>query len=155
MFIRKGLPDDSAALVGMRCELWPDGTGDEHRVEADAILAGHPHSTMPLVVFVAEAERTLVGFVEVGLRSHADGCDAARPCAFVEGWFVAKEWRHRGVGRALIAAAEAWSIEQGCREIASDTWIDADESQKAHRALGFEVVDRCVNFRKSLKVEES
>jgi hypothetical protein len=23
---------------------------------------------------------------EVGLRSHAEGCDAVRPCGFLEGW---------------------------------------------------------------------
>jgi len=32
----------------------------------------------------------------------------------------------------------------------SDTWIDHEDSQLAHRALGFEIVDRCVHFRKSL-----
>jgi aminoglycoside 6'-N-acetyltransferase I len=144
------MPSDVAALIEMRTKLWPDAPIHEHRAEAEAILAGNPQSTLPLVVFVAEEDGTLVGFVEVGLRSHADGCDATQPCGFVEGWFVEKAWRRRGVGGALIRAAEAWSAEQGCREIASDTWIDADESQRAHRALGFEVVDRCVNFRKSL-----
>jgi aminoglycoside 6'-N-acetyltransferase I len=34
--------------------------------------------------------------------------------------------------------------------MASDTWIDNAESQRAHQALGFEVVDRCVNYRKRL-----
>lgn len=155
MHIRKAVPRDAAALAEMRVRLWPDGALDEHRAEAEAILASRPQSTMPLVVFVAEAEGALVGFVEVGLRSHADGCDATQPCGFVEGWFVGESWRRRGVGRALIGAAEGWSVEQGCLEIASDTWIDADESQRAHHALGFEVVDRCVNFRKSLVKKEN
>jgi aminoglycoside 6'-N-acetyltransferase I len=150
VIVRKGEPRDAASLAEMRAVLWPDGTVEEHRNEANAILAGNPQSTLPLVVFVAETQGRLVGFVEVGLRSHADGCDAARPCGFVEGWFVDHGSRQRGVGRALIEAAEAWSIEQGCREIASDTWIDAVESERAHRALGFEVVDRCINFRKKL-----
>jgi aminoglycoside 6'-N-acetyltransferase I len=34
--------------------------------------------------------------------------------------------------------------------MASDTWIDREESQRAHEALGFEVVDRCVNYFKRL-----
>jgi aminoglycoside 6'-N-acetyltransferase I len=151
MRIRRAELRDAASLVEMRCLLWPDGTTDEHRADAEALLAGRPRTTLPLVVFVADADDKVVGFVEVGLRSHADGCDAAQPCGFVEGWFVDGDRRRRGVGKALIAAAEAWCIEQGCREIASDTWIDADVSQHAHRALGFEVVDRCVNFRKSLE----
>ena len=36
-------------------------------------------------------------------------------------------------------------------ELASDTWIDNEKSQRAHEALGFEVVDRCVNYRKVLR----
>jgi aminoglycoside 6'-N-acetyltransferase I len=34
--------------------------------------------------------------------------------------------------------------------MASDTWIDDETSIDAHQALGFEIVDRCVHFRKPL-----
>ena len=34
--------------------------------------------------------------------------------------------------------------------MASDTWVENEGSQLAHEALGYEVVDRCVHFRKSL-----
>ncbi len=119
--------------------------------EAAAILAGTPPSTMPLVVFVAEIEGNVVGFVEVGLRSHADGCDPLRPVGFVEGWYVEPGHRRCGVGRALLRAGEEWARSQGCKEIASDTWADNEPSQRAHEALGFEVVDRCVHYRRALR----
>jgi aminoglycoside 6'-N-acetyltransferase I len=118
----------------MRMTLWPDASADE----------------IPATTFVADTGDALVGFVEVGLRSHADGCDPAHPVGFIEGWFVEEGWRGRGVGRQLIAAAEDWARKQGCREMASDTWIDNEPSQRAHEALGYEVVDRCVNYRKAL-----
>jgi hypothetical protein len=35
-------------------------------------------------------------------------------------------------------------------ELASDTRIDRVSSQRAHKALGFEAVDRCVHFKKAL-----
>ena len=44
----------------------------------------------------------------------------------------------------------SWARLKGCREMASDTWIDHEGSQRAHEALGFEVVDRCVHYRKEL-----
>ena len=69
---------------------------------------------------------------------------------FLEAWYVEPEHRRRGVGRALIERAENWCREQGCREMGSDTWIDHQESQLAHAALGYEVVDRCVHFRKRI-----
>jgi aminoglycoside 6'-N-acetyltransferase I len=49
-----------------------------------------------------------------------------------------------------MRAAEQWARSHGCLEMASDIWIDEEISQKAHQALGFEIVDRCVHFRKQL-----
>lgn len=148
--IRPARARDEQAIAALRAALWPEGSLEEHAEETRAIVAGAPKSTMPLAIFVAEQARALVGFVEVGLRSHADGCDPTRPVGFVEGWYVADSHRGRGVGRALLRAAEDWSREQGCRELASDTWLDNEASQAAHVALGFEVVDRCVHFKKPL-----
>jgi aminoglycoside 6'-N-acetyltransferase I len=47
-------------------------------------------------------------------------------------------------------AAEEWSRQHGCIEMASDTWIDHKLSEEAHKALSFEIVDRCIHFRKPL-----
>ncbi len=148
--IRRGVSDDAEIVGRLFFALWPDGPVDEHRKEANAILSGMPPGTLPLVLFVAEAADRVVGFIEVGLRSHADGCDTRRPVGFIEGWYVEPEHQHRGIGRALVRTAEDWARSEGCHELASDTWIDNEPSQRAHEALGFEVVDRCVNYRKAL-----
>jgi len=106
---------------------------------------------MPLVILVAEwGDGTLAGFLEAGLRSYADGCDASHPVGYVEGWYVAKKWRRQGVGKELLGAAEDWARAQGCIEMASDTKIDNQASQRTHEALGFEVAERSVLYRKRL-----
>ncbi len=149
--IRLAQPSDCDQLASMHEALWPRTSSEEHAREITAILAGTFPLTMPLVILVAEArDRNLVGFVEVDLRSHADGCDPVRPVGYIEGWFVAQDYRHQGIGKKLVKAAEDWSRRQGCLEIASDTWIDNEVSQHAHEALGYEVVDRCVHYRKTL-----
>lgn len=129
--------------------LWPKESRAAHGRDVRATLAGAPRTTLPLVVFVAEADARLVGFAEVGLRSHADGCDARRPVGYLEGWYVAREWRKRGVGRQLMEVATECRA-QGAREMASDTWSTNRGSITAHRALGFQLVDRVVNFRRAL-----
>ena len=135
----------------MRALLWPHGTAEEHTKEFDLALEHGTTGTLPMATFVsADDSGQLTGFLEAGLRSHADGCDPARPVGFIEGWFVREEFRHRGIGRDLVLAAEAWARALGCREMASDTWIDHEGSQQAHQALGYEVVDRCVHFRKRI-----
>jgi aminoglycoside 6'-N-acetyltransferase I len=70
--------------------------------------------------------------------------------AYLEGWFVVPEARRRGVGRALIAAAEQWGRSEGCREFASDAEPDNEISAAAHSALGFSDVGLVRCFRKDL-----
>ena len=149
--IRLAQLSDRDQLVRFREALWPTATAEEHAQELIQILEGKAVVTMPLVIFVAEtSDRTLAGFLEIDLRSHADGCNPSRPVGYVEGWYVAENQRHMGVGRKLLAAAEDWARSQGCVEMASDTWIDNEVSQRVHEALGYEVVDRCVHYRKTL-----
>jgi aminoglycoside 6'-N-acetyltransferase I len=148
--VRRAKPNDEAAVFEMFLGLWPDEEPRGMRRHLRQVLAGKARSTLPLTIFVAAVGKELVGFIEVGLRSHADGCDGARPVGFLEGWYVARTRRRRGVGGALVAAAERWCRRQGCREMASDTWATHRLSISAHRALGYEVVGRNVNFRKAL-----
>ena len=138
--------------IATMCELlWPDTSLEEHRRDVEAILQSGRYGTLSMAILVSnDNDGKPTGFIEVGLRSHADGCDTAHPVGFIEGWFVHEAFRKQGIGAALMLAAEDWSRKQGCREIASDTWVDDKMSIDAHQALGFEVVDRCVHFRKSL-----
>jgi aminoglycoside 6'-N-acetyltransferase I len=149
--IRLGKPSDGEQLSRMRLALWPELSVDENREELIAALSGKTPGTMPLSILVAElGDGNLAGFLEVGLRSHADGCDTRIPVGFVEGWYVSESYRRKGVGAKLLAAAEDWARGHGCIEMASDTWFDNEKSQQVHEALGFAVVDRCVHYRKAL-----
>lgn len=143
---------DCEPLSRHREALWPESSAAEHAQELAAMLASGRNGTMPLAIFVAETTGgALVGFLEVGLRSHADGCDSKTPVAFLEGLYVAEAFRRKGMGKQLLIAAENWARRQGCVEMASDTWIDHITSRRVHEALGFEVVDRCVHYRQSLR----
>ena len=149
--VRQADHSDRNELAKMRVLLWPGTLLEEHLTELDAALSNRITGTLPTVILVSQDEHgALTGFLEVGIRSHADGCNPARPVGFVEAWFVHEKFRNRGVGRELMHSAEDWARTQGCLEMASDALIDNQESQRAHEALGFEVVDRCVHFRKQL-----
>jgi hypothetical protein len=83
MRIRAASVKDQEQLIAMRGKLWPEATLEELQ-----------SATMPGEVFVAEDEGGLIGFVEVSLRSHADGCET-HPVGFLEGWYVEEGVRRR------------------------------------------------------------
>jgi hypothetical protein len=94
--IRLAHSSDHDQLVPMRVALWPQSSAEEHARELTQILEGNAPVTLPLVILVAEAgDRTLAGFLEADLRSHADGCDPSRPVGYIEGWYVAENYRRR------------------------------------------------------------
>ena len=149
--IRQAQHGDETAVGLMMASLWPDGVREEHQNEAAMLIETGMYGTLEGAILLAlDDQKTPLGFFQVGLRSHADGCDVSRPVGFIEGWFVRVEFRGQGIGRELMQAGERWARERGCLEMASDALIDNEGSVRAHGALGFEVVDRCVHFRKEL-----
>lgn len=102
-----------------------------------------------LIAIESTGRNRVIGFAEVGTRSVADGCES-NPVAYLEGWFVDAKCRRRGIGAALMQAAEDWSRARGLREFASDAELENKLSQKAHRALGFKEVGRSVLYLKKL-----
>ena len=88
-------------------------------------------------MFVAHRpDGDLVGFVEVDIRTYAEGTNCRR-VAYVEGWWVDSEARGTGIGRALISAAEDWARSQGLTELASDSELTNTGGRAVHLAVGF------------------
>lgn len=129
----------------MRHALWPGSLSDH---DAETLRYFDERATSP-VVFVADLNGRLVGFLELDYRKYAPGCTSS-PVPFVEGWYVDPATRGRGIGQALIRAAEAHARASGHHEIASDAEFSNADGIAAHRAVGYEEVERTVCFRKSL-----
>ena len=137
----------------MRAKLWPLTDSVELASEANDFAAGADVPTID-AVFIAERDGCAIGFLELSLREFADGCDSM-PVPYVEGWYVDPMARGKGLGRALMGAAEAWSIERGFTELASDTEIENEASLRAHERCGFEEMERLIKLRKQLSRLES
>lgn len=127
--------------------LWPSPSR-EHAGEIARYFADQVRETLEVLLAFDEQGRA-VGLIELSIRAYAEGCDSDR-VAFVEGWYVDRNARGKGVGAALIGAAEAWARSQGCTELGSDAEVDNISSAAAHLAVGFVEtgVVRC--FKKSL-----
>jgi aminoglycoside 6'-N-acetyltransferase I len=145
MTIRDIVEQDRPAWVRLRESLWP-GSLSEHDSETRTYFRDRLEAP---IVLVAETDGRVVGFLELDFRKYAPGCRSS-PVAFIEGWHVEPAFQRRGIGRALVDVAEARARAMGHDEIASDTDVGNADGIAAHRALGYEEVERVVCFRRSL-----
>ena len=145
ILIRRAAPPDLDEWLRLRCLLWPYSDPGQLRAEMESMLA----DPLTPVFVVVRPDRSLGGFLEAGLRKYADGCSTS-PVGYIEGWYVDEDLRRQGVGARLVRTAEEWAREQGCSEMASDTWLDNDPSISAHISLGYEECERLVHFSKKL-----
>lgn len=149
-FSIKRLCSGDAALAtyrDLRIQLWPDC-----REDCDQEIRDILRDSTRWAVFLAVIDETAAGFLELRLRDCAEGATSS-PVAYIEGWFVALEYRRQGLGTALVKAAENWASARGCREIASDTQPENRVSIAAHEQLGYKQVERLVCFLKQLETE--
>ncbi len=146
MTIREIVESDRVDWVRLRDALWP-GSLSDHEAETRKYFET---SCEAPIVFVAEIDRRVVGFLELDYRKYAPGCSSS-PVPFVEGWYVEPALQGRGIGRALVDAAHARARAAGHHEIASDAELENIGGIAAHLALGYEEVERVVCFRRSLR----
>ena len=89
-----------------------------------------------VVIFVAEHEGAVIGYVYAGLEpiSWKELRDA---CGFIHDVAVEEGGRRSGVATALIEAATAWLREQGAPRVVLWTAEKNEGAQRLFAALGF------------------
>ena len=78
--------------------------------------------------FLAEVDGEIVGMLGVTSSHHGFG---------EIGMMVAKEWRGRGVGSALMEAAIAWAREEGLHKLSLDVFPHNEAAIALYRKFGF------------------
>ena len=145
MRIRKADKEDIRVLAELACRLWPSHTAREMQAETTEILE------MPdAAYFLAYRGETAVGFAQCQLRhDYVEGTDSS-PVGYLEGIYVAEEYRKHGIARELLTACESWAKEKGCTEFASDCELENTQSLQFHLNVGFEEANRIICFTKKL-----
>ena len=142
--IRAATADDTHAWLDLRYKLWPHASIEDH---AEEIRQDRRNSERRCVM--AFSGDKAVGFVELSLRSVVDGCSST-PVVYLEGFYVEPNHQAQGIGRKLLEAGQRWGRDQGCTEMGSDAELENQKSIDVHLKLGFEEVDRVVQFRKNI-----
>ena len=143
--IRKAEIKDLPILAELACQLWPKHTAGDIQAEFAQIIA-----KTDAAFFLAYAEETAIGFAQCQLRyDYVEGTDSS-PVGYLEGIYVAEEYRKHGIARELLAACESWAKSRGCTEFASDCELDNTQSLQFHLNVGFEEANRIICFTKKL-----
>lgn len=147
MNIRKANERDHLDLVRLMRHLWPDAPKDELTMEVRlGIRSGKMH------YFIAETDEA-VGFCQLSFRHDYVPGATSSPTAFLEGIYVVETARQQDVASRLVEAASAFARSKGCDELASDTEVENDGSQRFHERIGFREVERTVHYVKKLSRE--
>lgn len=145
MKIRKAEIQDLSTLAELSCKLWPHHTADEMLTEYRKGIVNSEAA-----FFLAYAGETPIGFAQCQLRhDYVEGTESS-PVGYLEGIYVADEYRKQGVARELLSACESWAKAKGCTEFASDCEVDNTESLQFHLNVGFEEANRIICFTKRI-----
>ena len=140
--IRPLTAGDASAVAALSSDLgYPtDPAAMDARLKALLAATGH-------ALFGAEdGDGALAGWVHVCTRLLL----IDPPSALVEGLVVAAGARRRGVGRALVAAAEDWARRGGARTMRLRSGAPREDAHAFYRALGYEVGKPALGFEKAL-----
>jgi aminoglycoside 6'-N-acetyltransferase I len=146
LIVRTVAEKDLSEWFRLRRQLWDATSDDDHQAEMLDIV---DHTDTQLVVVADAGDGKLAGFLEASIRPFVEDCETDN-VGYLEGWFVDTEYRKRGIGRALVTAAEEWARSKGATEMASDAEIGNDPSLSAHLKLGYEETSRLVHLKKEL-----
>ena len=140
MLVRDLHCSDLAALRPLLKQLGYDVDETELLRRLDSVLATKGHRA-----FVAEKEGRLLGLVHIFDRPSLE-----KPCeAHVQSLIVDEACRGQGIGRALMAAAEAWSRQRGLGSVALYARVDRNDAHAFYGGLGYEIATTSHFLRKA------
>lgn len=100
--------------------------------------------------FLTDETNVFLGLVELSSRNIADGC-LSSPVAYLEGLYLKKEYRGRGLGKEAVNVILAWCKENGYSELATDSELKNINAQMFFTAVGFQETYRVVEFSTKVK----
>jgi len=137
--VRRAQPDDAEAIAALMGQLGYD-------VPAPAVTARLQRLGERRDVFVATDGERVVGWAALSIdEAFVEGFGA-----FLEGFVVDEAVRSRGIGVALLEAAEARARERGCGEIRVQSNVLRERAHSFYERNGYSKVKAQYQLRKTL-----
>jgi ribosomal protein S18 acetylase RimI-like enzyme len=128
--IRDAKLNDAPELSALMCQLGYETGRGEMETRLESILSNAAYKT-----FVAVMDGCVCGMIgTLTYPSYEHNDPSGRILALV----TLNTLRRRGIGRALIAAAEKDFAQKGIRRVALDTRLTREDAHKFYESLGYE-----------------
>ena len=139
--IRPAAHSDAPRLAALSTELGYPMTDSEAEARF-ADLSGHADHTL----LVADEDGRAVGWIQVSLTRVFEAPTSAE----IAGLVVDAGERGRGIGAALVAAAEEWAAARGCRALRVRCNVVRERAHAFYRREGFREVKRQLVFERPI-----
>jgi PhnO protein len=97
-------------------------------------------------VFLACLEQTAIGWIDVAIVHHLQ----SEPYGEIGGFVVSEKYRSTGIGKQLLAHAEAWMRQHGLRRALVRSQISRDNAHRFYLREGYARVKTSAVFEKEL-----
>jgi aminoglycoside 6'-N-acetyltransferase I len=145
--IRRADISDLSILTLLTLTLYGgDHTYDDLAEENSALFSSKNDA-----VFIAFDSEKAIGFSHISLRHEYVEGTASGVKGYLEGVYTDKNYRNKGIARALVSAGEQWAKSMSCNEFASDCSLENTDSLRFHLKIGFEEAGRIICFKKDLE----
>ncbi|HUX35162.1 MAG TPA: GNAT family N-acetyltransferase [Gemmatimonadaceae bacterium] len=132
--IRAALATDAVRLSGLFAQLGYPAPPEE--LPARLALLADADNAVLVAVDGDGAAVALISLHRIPALHHA------RPNCYITALVVDESWRDAGVGRRLLAAAEAWARAHGCRRMSVTSAERRDDAHRFYEACGFPYTGR-------------
>jgi aminoglycoside 6'-N-acetyltransferase I len=133
-------------LAKLFTTMWPETKLKEELEDCERICKSNKETA-----YLVRDQEIFIAFIYLATRSdYVSGANTS-PVAYIEGIYVAPEYRNSQIGRLLVQKGEEWAKKTGSKQLASDTEIQNKISIGFHTQLGFKEANRVVCFIKDIR----
>jgi len=143
--IRLAAMDDSSALADLSTQLGYPTSPVQSANRLGVILDAKEHA----ILVACLDDGAVVGWLHVFLAFRVE----SDPFAEIGGFVVNEEFRRRGIGRSLLAAAEEWAIQRGIKKLRVRSRSNRTDTHTFYKRLGFSQSKQQHVFDQSLKTD--
>lgn len=137
--IRRATADDAAIMAQLRDEMATEMRPDDpHDPTFRERLRQYWAEMLPderVIAWLAEEEGAVVGMTALLLHHHPPRPFGERRRGYVTSVYVVPAYRRRGIGQALMEAAQEYGREHGLQRLELRT---SEQGRSLYAALGFE-----------------